>query len=209
MSRRWIVGGALTLAALAAAGIAVENATDTAPAPITADTMTDAAPVVRAAPRTPAKLSTTATPMAERVAVLGILNKRNGLSRDVSLKPGQGVRIGDLIVKLRACDQTEPWESDQLTGAFVQVIVRGADDKWRRYFSGWLFKETPSLNVVAHPVYDVWTKACTMRHPEAGPDTVIWSEGGGGGGSSKAKKSPASPSPEAETPAVAEASNAI
>ena len=29
---------------------------------------------------------------AERVAVLGLLNKRNGVARDITLKPGQAVR---------------------------------------------------------------------------------------------------------------------
>ena len=61
--------------------------------------------------------------MAERVAVLGFLNKRNGLSRDLTLKPGQAIRVDDVIVRLRACETTAPWEIQQLTGAFVQVDV--------------------------------------------------------------------------------------
>jgi hypothetical protein len=32
-------------------------------------------------------------------------------------------------------------------------------------FSGWLFKNSPSLNVVEHPVYDVWVKDCAMKFP--------------------------------------------
>lgn len=112
------------------------------------------------------------TPMADRVAIVGILNKRNGLSRDVTLKPGQAVRIGDLIVRLRACETTAPWEPQKLTGAFLQTDVRGRDQRWRRIFSGWVFKESPSLNVVEHPIYDVWPKSCTMRHPDIGPETV-------------------------------------
>ncbi len=113
-----------------------------------------------------------ATPMAQRVAVLGLLNKRNGDSRDIKLRPGQAVRIGDVVVRLRACERTAPWEAEQYTGAFVQLDVRGADDRWRRPFSGWLFKERPALNVVPHPIYDVWPKSCTMSFPDAGPDTV-------------------------------------
>ena len=35
-------------------------------------------------------------------------------------------------------------------------------------FSGWIYKELPSLNVVEHPVYDVWPKSCEMTYP-AGP----------------------------------------
>ena len=125
--------------------------------------------------------------MGQRVAVLGLLNKRNGRSRDLTLRPGQRVRVGDVVLHLRACDKTAPWEPDQLTGAFVQVDVRGTDGQWRRPFSGWLFKEQPSLNVVRHPVYDVWTKSCAMSFPEAGPDTETLKA------PSSAKKSAAAP----------------
>lgn len=108
------------------------------------------------------------TPMAERVAVLGLLNKRNGIVRDLTLKPGQAIRVKDVVVRLRACETTAPWESQKLTGAFVQVDVQRPDENWNRVFSGWLYKESPSLNVVEHPVYDVWPKSCAMSFP-AGP----------------------------------------
>ena len=113
-----------------------------------------------------------ATPMRERIAVVGLLNKRNGVARDLAMKPGQAVRVGDTIIRLRACEHTAPWEQQTLTGAFVQLDVNGADKAWRRVFSGWVFKERPQLNVVLHPVYDVWVKSCTMSFPATGPDTV-------------------------------------
>jgi hypothetical protein len=140
-----------------------------------------------AEPKAPLALAATskATPMAERVATIGLLNKRNGLSRDFVMKPGEAVRVGDVVIRLKACETTAPWEVEKLTGAFVQVIVHGSDDKWRRAFSGWLFKESPSLNVVENPIYDVWTKDCAMRHPDTGPDTVVVR----GGEAPKAKKS--------------------
>lgn len=153
------------------------------------------------------------TPMAEREAVIGLLNKRNGLSRDLRMKPGQALRVGDVIVRLRACEQTAPWEPEQLTGAFVQLDIRGADDHWKRIFSGWLYKELPSLNMVEHPIYDVWAKACTMRFPDIGPDTEQVASGAtsqssarrsGGGG---AAAEPVEPPPAVPT-ANAESSNA-
>ena len=107
--------------------------------------------------------------MAERVAVLGILNKRNGIVQTMSRSiPGQSARWKDLLVRLRACETTAPWEEEKLTGAFVQVDVQQPDKSWNRVFSGWLYKESPSLNVVEHPVYDVWPKSCEMTYP-AGP----------------------------------------
>src|SRR5258707_13783556 len=110
------------------------------------------------------------TPMAERVAVLRLLNKRNGQMREFSLHPGQAVRAGDVIVRLRACETTAPWEVQQLTGAFVQVDVRDPGTQtFRRGFSGWLYKETPGLNTVEHPIYDVRPMSCAITHPGRGP----------------------------------------
>lgn len=139
-------------------------------------------------------LSRSETPMAQRVAVVGLLNKRNGVERDLTMKPGQAIRVGDVVVRLRACETTAPWEAEPLTGAFVQLDVEGRDTRWRRVFSGWLYKESPSLNVVEHPIYDVWPKSCAMTHPDIGPDTVLASAVGAGAPAaprSSAKKSPA------------------
>lgn len=138
------------------------------------------------------------TPMAERVAVLGVLNKRDGLTRDISLHPGQAARFGGLVVRLRACETTADWEPEQLTGAFVQADVRGPDGGWRRVFSGWLYKESPGLNVVPSALYDVWPKSCTMRHPDTGPDTVSATDVASAGAAPRrsiAKKSADEPAP--------------
>ena len=140
------------------------------------------------------------TPMAERVAVLGVLNKRNGIVRDVALRPGQSARWKDMIVRLRACERTAPWEPEKLTGAFIQVDVQRPDDSWGRVFSGWVYRESPSLNVVEHAVYDVWVKNCEMSFPEGEPapapsDSSRRSSASNSGGGS------ASPAPPADVPA--------
>ena len=114
-----------------------------------------------------------ATPLEERVATLGLLNKRNNLSLDIEIRPGEVREEGAVIITLAACERTAPWEMPQETGAFVQldVLERGEEDH-SRVFSGWLFKESPSLNVVEHPIYDVWVKDCAMRFPgESPPET--------------------------------------
>ncbi len=159
-------------------------------------------------PQTVTSIAPGTTPMKDRVAVLGVLNKRNGISRDIELKPGQAVRFGDdVIVRLRACETSAPWEAQQLTGAFVQLDVRNMQNQFQRVFSGWLYKETPSLNAVEHPLYDVWPKSCKMTHPDAAASA----ERAGSAASSRssapnsgvsATPSPA-PSPAAEEPAPA------
>jgi hypothetical protein len=152
--------------------------------------------------------------MAQRVAVLGILNKRNGIVKNVALHPGQSARWKDLLVRLRACETTAPWEEEKLTGAFVQVDVEGADQAWRRVFSGWVYKESPSLNPVEHPVYDVWPKSCEMTYP-AGPPAPAApvtssnrSSAAKSGGASAARPSPSNaPAAEAAPPPPSAADN--
>jgi hypothetical protein len=129
-------------------------------------------PITVDVPQTVTRVEPGTTPMAERVAIIGLLNKRNGISRDLTMKPGEAFRVDDVIVRLRACETTAPWEEQKLTGAFLQLDVRNPQGQFRRAFSGWLYKESPSLNVVEHPIYDVWPKSCTMTHPEAGASTV-------------------------------------
>ena len=143
------------------------------------------------------------TPREDRVATLGLLNKRNNLTQDIEIKPGESKRVGDVIVRLSTCEKTPPWELPPETGAFVQVLVAersqpGADPKWLRAFSGWLFKKSPSLNVVEHPIYDVWVKDCAMSFP--GDEAALPADG-----PSRAAAPAASPSP-SPTPSASSSS---
>ena len=153
------------------------------------------------------------TPVKDRVATIGLLNKRNNLSQDLVMKPGESRRVGNVIVKLDTCERSLPWERPPETGAFVQVFVEErarANERlqWRKVFSGWLFRESPSLNVVEHPVYDVWVKDCAMKFPgeeEAPAAPASASSAAKPSGSASASPAPspspkpsASPSPAAE-----------
>jgi leucyl/phenylalanyl-tRNA--protein transferase len=130
------------------------------------------------------------------------------------------VALAWLVARLRACDSTAPWEVERLTGAFVQLDVQRSDRRWARVFSGWLYKESPSLNVVEHPVYDVWVRSCAMRWPgaaEAPPSargsSNVSSAPKSGGGSEVGTTPPNSandtePTPSAEPAPSAPESNA-
>ena len=152
---------------------------------------------------------TLGTPMAERVAVLGLLNKRNGQTRDIELKPGEAIRFGKVVVRVRACEKTAPWETHPDQGAFVQLIVNERppgttqSERWRQVFSGWLFKENPAANVVEHAIYDVWVKACKMSFPgEEEADEAKSSEADPAPAAKKPSNAPQTPAP-ADTPADA------
>lgn len=131
---------------------------------------TDIPQAVGAQATAPAVESEYGTPVKDRVATLGLLNKRNNITQDIVIKSGEARRIGNVVIRLATCERTLPWERPAETGAFVQVFVEERADAggplaWRKVFSGWLFKDAPSLNVVEHPVYDVWVKDCAMKFP--------------------------------------------
>ncbi len=154
-------------------------------------------------PQTVDRLPAGTTPMAERVAVIRLLNKRNGQMREFELRPGQAVRAGDVVVRLRACETTAPWEVQQLTGAFVQLDVANPQGQFQRVFSGWLYAESPGLNVVEHPIYDVWPSSCAMTHPEGG-DPAAPPRAASSASSASNEAAPAE-APAAETPPPAPA----
>jgi hypothetical protein len=202
-AHRLILTGAATvpLLALAACGTkqAPDSGNDSTPQQVEGSAVSSAAGLL-------------GTPMAERVAVIGLLNKRNGITRKLSMKPGQAFRVDNAIVRLRACETTAPWENVPETGAFVQLDVRETrDNQWRRAFSGWLFKDRPDRNVVQHPIYDVWVMSCAMTWPETGDETVrvvgsASSAGTSDAGNASESSAPQSP-PTASSPAPSAASN--
>ena len=143
------------------------------------------------------------TPVKDRVATIGLLNKRNNLTQDLVMKSGEARRVGNVVVRVATCERTLPWEVPPETGAFVQVFVEEhADAKaplaWHTVFSGWLFKNSPSLNVVEHPVYDVWVKDCAMKFPgeeEEPAPAASSSNAANASGSASAAPAAAKPSP--------------
>ncbi len=46
------------------------------------------------------------------------------------------------------------------TTSFVEVDEIQLDGQEKRIFTGWMFAESPGLNAVEHPVFDVWLTDC-------------------------------------------------
>jgi hypothetical protein len=137
----------------------------------------------------------TVTPNAQRIVSIGALNKRTGLTRVFTGRPGQYFDFGGLRVTVRTCETTPPWEQ-KLTGAFLLIDERLVKGGTKRVFSGWMFAESPSLHPLEHALYDIWVKSCVMRFPETGPNTVAAGKAAASPRSS-AKKSAETPSAEA------------
>lgn len=127
-------------------------------------------PALAAKPKT-AEAVQSVTPNAQRLVSIGAINKRTGLTRVFTGRPGQYFDFGGLRVTVRTCETTPPWEQ-KLTGAFLLIDERLAKGGARRVYSGWMFAESPSLHPLEHALYDIWVKSCVMRFPETGPNTV-------------------------------------
>ena len=183
--------GAAALMLMAQAPAATPAPEAPTPAPTPAPPAAPGAnPTARPAPPA-AKPLDQPTPMAERVITFSVLNKNNGQTRDFRVRPGATVTFGRLTVRARACEATPPWERPW-SGAFLQIDDQPRRGSRQRVFSGWLFAESPSLNSVEHPVYDVWVKSCAMSFPEMGPDTIVAGRSSPAAAkTSSAKKSPA------------------
>ena len=80
------------------------------------------------------------------------------------------VQFGALQVTPRVC-YTAPETEEQRTDAFVEVDEITLDRAIRRIFTGWMFAESPGLNAVEHPVYDVWLKTCKQSSEVPPPTT--------------------------------------
>ncbi len=100
---------------------------------------------------------------AERVsngiAVFAGLDKITGRTTRFEVSLGEVYHYGALQVTPRACYTSSKDEPTRTTG-FVEVNEVTLDKKIRRIFTGWMFADSPGLNAVEHPIYDVWLKDC-------------------------------------------------
>lgn len=110
-----------------------------------------------------------AEPIANPIAIFSGLDKIMGQTTTFEAKIGEEKKFGGLLVKADVCN-SRPITEDPKTTAFVEVDEQGTDGKTKRIFSGWMFAESPGLNAVEHPLYDVWLVAC--KDPNAPPPPV-------------------------------------
>ena len=103
------------------------------------------------------------------IALFNGLDKITGVTTSFEVKIGEEHTFGGLIVKPFVC-YTRPVTEEPKTTSFVQVEETELSGKRKRVFSGWMFAESPGLNAVEHPTFDVWLTGC--RDPNAPPPPV-------------------------------------
>jgi hypothetical protein len=102
-------------------------------------------------------------PPAERianpVAQFSGLDKVTGRIFAFDVKVDETVQFGALQVTPRICYTRPPTEQPE-TIAFVEVDEITLQNETKRIFAGWMFADSPGLNAVEHPIYDVWITDC-------------------------------------------------
>ncbi|WP_051017876.1 DUF2155 domain-containing protein [Bartonella vinsonii] len=93
------------------------------------------------------------------IAVFAGLDKITGRTTRFEVSLGKVYQYGALQVMPRACYTSSKDEPTRTTG-FIEVNEVTLDKKIRRIFTGWMFADSPGLNAVEHPIYDVWLKDC-------------------------------------------------
>ena len=100
-----------------------------------------------------------------KTAVFSGLDKITGRVSKFDAPVGEHTRFGVLDILVRACEKKPPEEPPQ-TAAYVEI--RQINDQTNEIdeqpvFSGWMFAESPGLNALEHPVYDVWVDDCKAK----------------------------------------------
>lgn len=91
-------------------------------------------------------------------AVLRWLDKVSGQTEDITLKNGQTWERGRLSVRLAECRYPD---GDVAGNAYAEVTITDAVQTSGPVFQGWMVADSPALNPLDHPRYDVWVLRCT------------------------------------------------
>eukprot|EP01133_Synstelium_polycarpum_P030742 gene30742-38358_t len=102
------------------------------------------------------------------IAVFSGLDKITGRITSFGVYIDETVQFGALQLTPRVC-YTRPDTETPKTDTFVEVDEITLDRKIRKIFSGWMFADSPGLNAVEHPVYDVWLKGCKQSSDVPAP----------------------------------------
>lgn len=103
-----------------------------------------------------------------RVAVFSGIDKITGRIIVFDVYIDETVQFGALQVTPKVC-YSRPITETPKTTSFLEVDEITLDRKIRRIFTGWMFADSPGLNAIEHPVYDIWLKDCKMESEVAPP----------------------------------------
>lgn len=108
-----------------------------------------------------------------KVAVFAALDKVTAHISKLEVPLNQTAQFGSLKVTPRIC-YSRPATEQPKTTSFVEVDERELEGAEKRIFTGWMFAESPGLNALEHPVFDIWLTDC--KDPTSAPRTAAGSD---------------------------------
>lgn len=109
--------------------------------------------------------------LANPVAEFSGIDKITGRITTFDVYVNETVQFGALQVTPKVCYSRDETEAQKID-SFVEVDEITLDRKIRRIFSGWMFADSPALNAVEHPIYDVWLTGCKATSDVPAPEGV-------------------------------------
>lgn len=106
--------------------------------------------------------------ISNKVAEFSGIDKITGRIIKFDVYIDETVQFGALQVTPRVC-YSRPVTEKPKTTSFIEVDEITLDRKIRRIFTGWMFADSPGLNAVEHPIYDIWLNDCKMESDIAPP----------------------------------------
>ncbi|MGV1752938.1 DUF2155 domain-containing protein [Agrobacterium sp. CG674] len=103
-----------------------------------------------------------------RVAVFSGIDKITGRITSFDVYLNETVQFGALQVTPKVCYSRDDTEAQKID-AFIEVDEITLDRKIKRIFTGWMFADSPGLNAVEHPIYDVWLTNCKQESDVPAP----------------------------------------
>lgn len=107
--------------------------------------------------------------LAERfensVAVFTALDKVTARISELEVPVNETIEFGQLKVTPRVCYSRPPTERPKTT-SFVEIDEVKLDGSAERLFTGWMLAESPGLNAVEHPVFDIWLAGCKSANED-------------------------------------------
>jgi len=113
-------------------------------------------------------LPASAERLTNPVAVFAGIDKITGRITSFDVYIDETVQFGALQVTPKVCYSRDDSEAQRID-AFVEVDEITLDRKIRRIFTGWMFADSPGLNAVEHPIYDVWLTGCKQKSDVPAP----------------------------------------
>jgi hypothetical protein len=106
-----------------------------------------------------------------KVAVFSGIDKITGRITSFDVYLNETVQFGALQVTPKVCYSRDDTEAQKID-AFIEVDEITLDRKIKRIFTGWMFADSPGLNAVEHPIYDVWLTGCKQESDVPAPSSA-------------------------------------